>query len=220
MIELTCEWKVDIVVILLTLVSFAIILGLTVFLVSWVARIDKSSDKEFVNELLGLTPAKYDLWKYFEDRADRLRERLWTTGTWLTTILIAVLALPFTVKFIQVEATKPLTLQPAVQSVQSPIPLLTVAVFGFAFSVYALFVLHDLQKHIKFNWRMALLARNKDEKPSFRRTGSIVLRVIIWLQLGAFAVLVFLGVVKLMAKSEISPTPHSVPTQQAGLQTG
>ena len=159
MIDLTYEWKVDIAI-LLILVIFAIILGLAVFLVRRSSMKAKSSDKKLVNELLLLTPAttKYDLWKYFEDRADRLRERLWTTGTWLVTILIAVLALPFTVKFIQVEVTKPLTFRSvvqsvqspipllgvAVQSVQSPIPLLGVAVFGLAFSVYAWFVLRDL----------------------------------------------------------------------------
>ena len=229
MIDLIYEGNIDIVAILPTLVSYAIILVLGVILVrrmnqilTQLGRQIESSDKQLVNELLCLTPGttRYDLWKYFEDHADRLRERLWTIGTWLVTILIAVLALPFTVKFIQVEATKPLTLQSVVPSVQSPIPLLGVALFGLAFGVYACFVVWDLRKHIKDNWRMAGFARGKDETPSLRRTGSWILYVLIGLQLIAFCGLVYLGVVELMAKSETSPTPHLVPTQQAGLQTG
>lgn len=33
-----------------------------------------------------------DLWKYFQDRADKLKERQWTVGTWILTLLSGILA--------------------------------------------------------------------------------------------------------------------------------
>ena len=64
-------------------------------------------DKDLIQWVKKADKDLFERWKYFEERADKLK-RLWITGTWLATILSAGLALPFTAKFIQVaEGAKP-----------------------------------------------------------------------------------------------------------------
>jgi hypothetical protein len=164
-------------------------------------------DKEVVQSILALDKDKFERWKYFEDRAAQLRERLWTAGTWLATILSAALALPLTAKFLQVGEGATLL------AVRSPIPLFCVAVFGLAFSVYSLLVLKDHKEHIETNWQRANFVRTNEymAPPKFRRRGWTVLWAIIGLQLAAFATFALLasGGFKLLCSLPSAPPTQS-----------
>ena len=49
----------------------------------------EESDKELVESLILLTDNRFEVWKYFEERADHLGEQLWTVGIWLMALLAA-----------------------------------------------------------------------------------------------------------------------------------
>ena len=154
------------------------------------------NDKELIEWLRTVSKDQFEHWKYFEDRANRVSEGLWTTGTWLVAILGAALVLPFTADFIRVvEGAKPL-------AVQSPIPLFCIAVFGLAFGIYTLLVLNDLRGHIGRNWlRANFVQTGKENPPEFRKTGKATWRVLvtlIFLQLAAFAALAILAIIKFL----------------------
>ncbi len=108
---------------------------------------------ELYKSLEGLNERRFELWKYFEDRADLLTARLWTTGTWLVGILAAVLTLPFAARLIEVTGgifpLKPL----------ARLPLALIAIFGVALSVFAFVAVTDLREHIEQNWTRAMHIR-------------------------------------------------------------
>jgi hypothetical protein len=105
--------------------------------------------KRRVDELWKIQPSKYELWKYYEDRADRLGERLWTTGVWLMTAIVATLTLPFAAKVVSAPGVNfPV-------QVVAPFPTAALAVFGIILCIYAFFALNDLREHIESNWRKA-----------------------------------------------------------------
>jgi hypothetical protein len=150
------------------------------------------TDTDLVDSIQSLEKDVFELWKYFEDRADELSDRLWTTGTWLTAILAAILVVPFTAKFIEVQPGNfPL-------SVGFAFPVILVSLFGIAFGVYALLVLKDIKEHIETNWRKAKYIRKKnwDIAIGFRKSGWRLLRAIISLEVLAFAALLILGLVR------------------------
>ena len=102
-----------------------------------------------VDALKSIQPSQYELWKYFEDRADRLGERLWTVGAWLMTIMAASLTLPFAAKFVETStAFIPVR-------VSGRLPLAMIAAFGMLFCIYSYAALRDLREHIESNWRKA-----------------------------------------------------------------
>lgn len=108
--------------------------------------------KDLVDKLLDLNNDRFEVWKYFEARADQLGERLWSTGTWLMSILVAMLSLPFVAKFIAVvDATFPI-------QVSSRIPVGLIAGFGIAFCFFSYAALKDLREHIESNWRRSAYA--------------------------------------------------------------
>lgn len=114
----------------------------------------ESKERDFVDSLLKLPAAdRYDLWKYFEARVERMDERLWSAGVWLLGIVAGTLALPFVAKFIEFRATARLA------DIASPLLLGLVAVFGLAFCVYAYFALRDIRRHMEINWVRGSYAR-------------------------------------------------------------
>jgi hypothetical protein len=154
--------------------------------------LSSETDKQLVDSIQRIEKDSLELWKYFEDRADSLIDRLWTTGTWLTAILGAVLTVPFTGKFVEiVSGCFPL-------KVNHAFPLIVVSLFGLVFGVYALLVLKDIKEHIETNWRRTKYIRIKewDEAVGFRKPGWNVLRVIVTLEALAFVALLVLGLVK------------------------
>lgn len=96
-----------------------------------------------------LTPADRELWKYFEDRADRLGDRLWTIGVWLMTVIAGTLTMPFAAKFVDTSGGAILG------TVTARAPVAMIAIFGLLFCAYSYAALRDLRDHIESNWRKA-----------------------------------------------------------------
>ena len=145
--------------------------------------------------LRDLDDRTFQLWKYFEDRADLLTARLWTTGTWLVGILTAVLSLPFVAHFVEVTGGVFL-LRPVAR-----LPLAFVAIFGFAFSVFAWLAIADLKEHIEENWTRAMhIRRIGEQEAGFRahlrrrkKTGRHILLGIIVLDFAGFLGLILVA---------------------------
>ncbi len=93
---------------------------------------------------------EYDLWKYFEDRADQIKERLWTTATWLISVQAAFLTVLFGAKILQFGAASPLQF-----SICLPIPAFLLCLFGVCISAYSRIVIIDAASHVTKNWRRA-----------------------------------------------------------------
>lgn len=102
-----------------------------------------------VEKLKAIQPDRFELWKYYEDRADRLGERLWSVGIWLMAMLAGAISLPFAAGFI-----KPTSSLFPIQIV-SRIPVAILALYGMLFCVYSYAALRDLRDHIESNWRNA-----------------------------------------------------------------
>jgi len=153
----------------------------------------EDSRKKLVDSLIAIGAKRYELWKYFEDRADQLGERLWSTGLWLMGIVAATLSLPFAARFVVVPGTE----SPA--EITAPFPVALIAVFGIAFLLYSYFALRDLRDHIEGNWIRATYARTlKLDRASWggrKRHGWNVLIAVGALALVAFAGLLFLALV-------------------------
>jgi hypothetical protein len=115
---------------------------------------DKETDQELIQWLLSVNDNKtFEVWKYFEERANKLGDQLWSTGTWLMTLVAATFSFPLGTKFVAFpDALFPI-------QVTAPIPVVVIALFGMALCLYALFALNDIHRHIKRNWDRAKLVR-------------------------------------------------------------
>ena len=151
----------------------------------------REKDEKLVDSLISISNDRFEVWKYFEGRADRLGEQLWTTGTWLMGLLTATLSLPFVGRFIRFPETTF-----AVQ-VNGRIPVVLIAVFGIFFCMYAYVALRDLRHHIEGNWRRALYARTGEWKASSlqdrKRHGWYLLLGVGILALTAFFILLIIA---------------------------
>jgi hypothetical protein len=95
---------------------------------------------ELVDSLLKIQENRYEIWKYFEARADQLGERLWTIGIWLMTVVAGTLSLPFAAKFIVFPETGfPI-------QVSARLPVAIISIFGIAFLLYSYSALRDIQR--------------------------------------------------------------------------
>ena len=99
-----------------------------------------------VDSVKKLESSDLELWKFYEERAERLSERLWNTGIWLMTILTAILATPFAANFVVPTEKCPYLL------VKVPIATGLIAFIGMLFCWYAYMALKDMRKHIERNW--------------------------------------------------------------------
>src|SRR5262249_29608315 len=59
-------------------------------------------DKQLVDSLLALKDDRFEVWKYFEERANKLGDQLWSTGTWLMALIAATLSPRFVAGFLKV----------------------------------------------------------------------------------------------------------------------
>lgn len=100
-----------------------------------------------LDAVLALSPDRFTRWQYFEDRADRLGQRLWSMGTWLLALIGASLALPFIAKFVQPDGLFPYL------RIGNRIALALVAAFGVLLCTYAYSAIQDVREHIESNWR-------------------------------------------------------------------
>ena len=86
--------------------------------------LSKSPSVRRVEALKMLQPNKFELWKYYEDRADKLGERLWSIGIWLIAIISATLTLPFAGNLIKLDLTAPYI------KITAPIAVALISIFG------------------------------------------------------------------------------------------
>lgn len=136
-------------------------------------------DKTIVDNVLNLEgSSSFALWQYYQDRADQIKERLWSNGTWLIAMGAAILAIPFTADLVMVTSDA-LPLR-----VAKPVPLFLIAVFGILVSIYSFAVVQDFVEHIESNWiRADYLKNNKLKGLRFSKPGNQTLNIILGLQL-------------------------------------
>src|SRR5881227_402066 len=132
--------------------------------------------KNLVDTLLSEKNDKFEVWKYFEDRASELGERLWQTGIWLIGILAAIISLPFLADYVSYNSSNfPL-------KIDRPIPVVIICILGIVFCIYSYFALLDIREHIEGNWRRSTYAlTGKWEEPTWggrKRSGWNTLLVI------------------------------------------
>lgn len=108
-----------------------------------------AASRKRVDAARRLSPADFNVWKHYEDRADQLGGELWTIGSWLSAIVGATLALPFAAEFITANARAPYLHLPNRAGVG------VVAAFGLFFCFYSYSALSDVREHIESNWRKA-----------------------------------------------------------------
>jgi hypothetical protein len=88
-----------------------------------------------------------DLWKYFQNRADMLKERQWTIGTWVVTLMSGVAAFSLN------QGT--LSIMPSGIAVGKPLPALAIGVVGILICGYGWVVIRSYGEHIQRNWHRA-----------------------------------------------------------------
>ena len=109
-----------------------------------------ASPNEFVESLLTLNDREYDIWKYFEERANKLVNHLWSIGILTMSVIGVTLSLPFL-------APDFIALSPI--RVVSPLPVIFISLAGSLICVFGHKVLFDIRKHILDNWTHAIYIR-------------------------------------------------------------
>lgn len=94
-----------------------------------------------------------DLWKYFQDRADMLKERQWTVGTWILTLLSGIFAFSL--------SQETLTITQAGFLASKPVPAIMLGIVGLLICGYGYLVILDYGKHIQRNWDRANQVKEK-----------------------------------------------------------
>lgn len=87
-----------------------------------------------------------DLWKYFESRADQLKEDMFKTLTWVIGFAAAVLGFIVN-EFVDLDPAKPLINHKGLAAI--------FCLVGLALCIYAAFLLSEFAEHIKRNWERA-----------------------------------------------------------------
>ena len=88
-----------------------------------------------------------ELWKYFQNRADMLKERQWTIGTWIVTLLSGVAAFSLNQETLSITRTG--------VAIGKPLPALAIGVVGILICGYAWVVIRNYGSHIQRNWDRA-----------------------------------------------------------------
>jgi hypothetical protein len=94
-----------------------------------------------------------DLWKYFQNRADMLRDKQWTMGTWIVTLLSGVAAFSL--------SQQTLSLTPMGIAVKMPLPAIAIGVVGILICLYGCVVIYNYGTHIQRNWERADRAKER-----------------------------------------------------------
>jgi hypothetical protein len=101
-----------------------------------------------------------ELWKYFSNHADQIKERLWTTFIWHFTALSALLG------FI---AKSFLQLDPSQNTINQPQLFSLFSFVGVLFCVFTILFVKGYGSHINYNWDCA-----KRSKEKVKRLDSII----------------------------------------------
>jgi hypothetical protein len=105
-----------------------------------------------LDQLRRLDGRDYDVWKFFESRADQIKMQLWTTSTWLIALQGGLLAFTIGDRLSTVSADG--TILPKI-----PLLVTLVSGLGLALSVLTLAVAMDAARHIRRNWDRASAAK-------------------------------------------------------------
>ena len=97
------------------------------------------------------------LGQYFSDRADMLKDRLWTMATWLFGLNSALLGFIFGTPLIAFDS--------AGSAVRGPVFVLALALAGCVLCLYGFVLIYDYGNHIQRNWDRA--GRLSAELPLF-----------------------------------------------------
>lgn len=152
----------------------------------------KKSLKKQVESVQNLdNSSDFELWKFYEERADRLSERLWNTGIWLMTILAAILTTPFAANFVV-----PTEKFPFLVVMKMRLTTGLIAIIGMLFCIYAYFALKNMRDHIKRNWDKAKILENAEQAENTERKNYdwIVLLCVGSVPFGCFLLLLILAI--------------------------
>ena len=83
----------------------------------------------------------FQLWMYFSEDAAKVKDKLWTTASWLFTLLGGILG--FIAKNMMENSL----------AFEKPNMILCVAIFGLAMSMYAAWLINEFGIHLKSAWR-------------------------------------------------------------------
>ena len=87
-----------------------------------------------------------DLWKYFEDRADNVKEAMFTSVTWVIGFAAAVFGFIFAAL---------VNFEGGAVTLKSPRGALGASIIGLVLCVYALLLVREAKGHILANWDRA-----------------------------------------------------------------
>lgn len=124
-------------------------------------RIDtQASVKRKIEELRTLEPRDFEIWRFFEHRADEIKGSLWATATWLVTLKSALLAFTLSDRILEFTDSgipvKPL----------HPLVVLMLSGLGLALVMLTFTIVDDIVKHIHINWYRASTAKGDYEAVS------------------------------------------------------
>jgi hypothetical protein len=145
-----------------------------------------------------------ELWKYFQERADDIKEAMFRTITWTTGIAAALLAFMF---------TSLISFDPAKAKISHFVAALAAAVGGLIVCFYSVLALREARKHIQANWDRAdfcekhvrglqTIIRGDGRKPR-RKT-----IMPIWWQLGIVVALFAFAFVGLLVLTALVASPQ------------
>lgn len=112
-------------------------------------QVKKLDVQKKINQLRNLDIRNFEVWQFFESRADEIKGRLWTTATWLITLKGALLAFILSERMVQIDSTG-VGLKP-----KFPAVVTMLSGLGLAFTILTLAIVDDMVKHIRRNWQRA-----------------------------------------------------------------
>lgn len=151
---------------------------------------DKARVRKKIKKLRGLTDRDFEIWQFFEKRADDIKATLWTTATWLVALKSALLAFMLGDERIMQFTNDGLGLTPSVPTV-----VLVLSALGLALAFLTWGIVGDIAGHVRSNWLRASAA---EKDPGAVLRGG---RIYVLLPLGAvevffalaFSVLIFIS---------------------------
>lgn len=107
--------------------------------------------KQKIDALRILDARRFEVWSFFEHRADEIKSRLWTTATWLIALKGALLGFILSQNFVVFEGPGIKLANPLIVSLLSGL--------GVALVILTWTVVDDMASHIRLNWRRASAAK-------------------------------------------------------------
>ena len=148
------------------------------------------SEKKLVEDIVKLRAApgsegevQYDLWKYFSDRADQQKERLWSTGTWLVAGMGALLAVMLQSDILEFRGWLP----PLRSTVEARPAAVVLSVVGLFLAIFSVIIVYQYVDHVRRNWLRAIYLRSACQEPP-TKVGDVAGARILYAVMVVFAV--------------------------------